>query len=380
MFTQGDYMNIKENMLNYENYLGPFATKNEDAIRLFGPLNDDIRPNYFRDIDRIIYSLSYTRYMDKTQVFSNKKNDHISKRIIHVQLVSKIARTIGRALALNEDLIEAIALGHDIGHVPYGHLGERILNEISIKYGEGNFMHNVQSVRTMMFLERNGKGANLTLQTLDGILCHNGEFVQGEYYPKEKTKEDFLRDYEMCYKDPAHGKTLVPMTLEGCVVRISDIIGYLGRDIEDAVRLGVFSVEEIPESLKYILGDNNKDIVNSITKDIIENSIGKNYIKMSPHIYQAVKDLKKFNQEHIYDKANTTAEKEQIKLMFNMLFDDLMRVLENEEKDNLIYTLFLDGMTEEYINNTSNARKIIDYISGMTDDFFLEEYEKLINL
>ena len=170
------------------------------------------------------------------------------------------------------------------------------------------------------------------------------------------------------------------MTLEGCVVRISDIIGYLGRDIEDAVRLGVFSVEEIPESLKYILGDNNKDIVNSITKDIIENSIGKNYIKMSPHIYQAVKDLKKFNQEHIYDKANTTAEKEQIKLMFNMLFDDLMRVLENEEKDNLIYTLFLDGMTEEYINNTSNARKIIDYISGMTDDFFLEEYEKLINL
>lgn len=373
-------MNIKENMLNYENYLSKYATKNEDAIRLFGPLNDDIRPNYFRDIDRIIYSLSYTRYMDKTQVFSNKKNDHISKRIIHVQLVSKIARTIGRALNLNEDLIEAIALGHDIGHVPFGHLGERILNDISMKYGEGNFMHNVQSVRTMMYVERNGKGANLTLQVLDGMLCHNGEFVQGEYYPKEKTKEDFLYDYEMCYKDPSHGKTLIPMTLEGCVVRISDIIGYLGRDIEDAVRLGVFNIDEIPPSLKYILGDNNKDIVNSITQDIIENSIGQNFIKMSPHIYQAVKDLKKFNQEHIYDKANTIAEKEQIKLMFNQLFDDLMRVLENEEKDNLIYTLYLDGMTEEYINNTSNARKIIDYISGMTDDFFLEEFNKLINL
>lgn len=372
-------MNIKENMLKYENYLSEYATKNEDAIRLFGQLTDDIRPNYFRDIDRIIYSLSYTRYMDKTQVFSNKKNDHISKRIIHVQLVSKIARTIGRALNLNEDLIEAIALGHDLGHVPFGHLGERILNEISIKYGEGNFMHNVQSVRTMMYVERNGKGTNLSLQVLDGMLCHNGEFVQGEYFPKEKTKEDFLYDYEMCYKDPAHGKKLVPMTLEGCVVRISDIIGYLGRDIEDAVRLGVFNVDEIPESLKIILGDNNKDIVNAITKDIIENSIGHNYIKMSPHIYQAVKDLKKFNQEHIYDKANTPTEKEQIKLMFNQLFDSLIKALENNETDNLIYTVFLEGMTEEYINNTTNARKVIDYISGMTDDFFLEEFEKLVN-
>jgi len=135
---------IKQIMLQREDNLSPYACRNEDAIRLFGNLTDDIRPNYFRDTDRIIYSLSYTRYIDKTQVFSNKTNDNISKRIIHVQLVSKIARTIGRALSLNEDLIEAQALGHDIGHVPFGHLGEKYLNEISLNNGEGNFMHNVE--------------------------------------------------------------------------------------------------------------------------------------------------------------------------------------------------------------------------------------------
>ena len=370
-------MNLKEVMLKNENYLSEYASKDKDAIRLFGNLSDDIRPNYFRDTDRIIYSLSYTRYIDKTQVFSNKQNDHISKRMIHVQLVSKIARTIGRALSLNEDLIEAAALGHDIGHVPFGHLGERILDEISLRYNEGNFMHNVQSVRTLMYLENNGKGTNLTVQTLDGILCHNGEFVQNEYYPKKKTVEDFLNDYETCYKDKSYVKKLVPMTLEGCVVRISDIIGYLGRDIEDAVRLGVFDINEIPESLKEILGDNNRDIVSTITQDIIENSIGKNYIKMSPKIYNAIIDLKKFNQEHIYDLANTNEEKEEIKLMFNELFDYLYNVLENNKRDNLIYTLYLDSMTDEYNNNTTNARKVIDYISGMTDEFFLNEYKKI---
>ena len=210
-------MNIKEIMLRNENNLNENACRDKDAIRIFDLEEEDIRPNYFRDIDKIIYSLSYTRYIDKTQVFSNKQNDNISKRIIHVQLVSKIARTIGRALSLNEDLIEAIALGHDIGHVPYGHLGERILNEISLRYGEGYFMHNVESVRTLMVLENNGKGKNLTVQTLDGILCHNGEFVQDLYKPVKKTKDDFLRDYKACYMDKSYGKTLIPMTMEGCV-------------------------------------------------------------------------------------------------------------------------------------------------------------------
>ena len=373
-------MNIKEIMLRNENNLNENACRDKDAIRIFDLEEEDIRPNYFKDIDKIIYSLSYTRYNDKTQVFSNKQNDNISKRIIHVQLVSKIARTIGRALSLNEDLIEAIALGHDIGHVPYGHLGERILNEISLRYGEGYFMHNVESVRTLMVLENNGKGKNLTVQTLDGILCHNGEFVQDLYKPVKKTKDDFLRDYNACYMDKSYGKKLIPMTMEGCVVRISDIIGYLGRDIEDAVRLGVFNSDEIPASLSKILGDNNSDIVNTIIMDIIENSIGKDYIKMSKDVYQAVKDLKEFNQIHIYDKANSKEDVENITKMFNDLFDGLIEVLENHDIDNNIYKTYLQSMSEEYVNNTTNARIVIDYISGMTDDFFVSEYNKIAKI
>lgn len=369
-------MFIKDNMLKFEKNLSEYATKDKDAIRLFGNLSDDIRPNFFRDTDRIIYSLSYTRYIDKTQVFTKKANDHISKRIIHVQLVSKIARTIGRALNLNEDLIEAIALGHDIGHVPFGHVGERILNEISLKYNEGVFMHNVQSVRTLMNLEDNGNGKNLCVQTLDGILCHNGEFVQAKYYPKTKTKEDFLNDYNNCYKDASYIKKLIPMTLEGCVVRISDIIGYLGRDIEDAVRLGVFDIEEIPLSLKKVLGNNNRDIVSTITQDIIEHSLGKNYLEMSETVYEAIRDLKEFNYIHIYDKAYTKQEKDEITNMFNVLFENLYTAVEKEDKTDNIYTIYLNTMNDDYLNNTSNARKVIDYISGMTDEFFINEYKR----
>lgn len=369
---------IKQNMLKHEKNLNIYSCFDKDAIRLNGNLSDDIRPNYFRDIDRIIYSLSYTRYIDKTQVFTKKQNDHISKRIIHVQLVSKIARTIGRALNLNEDLIEAIALGHDIGHVPFGHVGERILNKLSLKYNEGTFMHNVQSVRNLMILEDNGLGKNLCIQTLDGILCHNGEFVQSKYYPKKKTKEDFKSDYNNCYKDESYIKKLIPMTLEGCVVRISDIIGYLGRDIEDAVKLGVFDIKDIPDSLKKVLEENNRDIISTITQDIIKNSYGKNYLEMSTPVYEAIKDLKQFNFIHIYDKAYSTEEKEEIELMFNTLFKHLYDTLENNIIEENIYKIYLNDMNDDYKNNTSNARIVIDYISGMTDEFFINEYKKCI--
>ena len=176
--------------------LSKYATSDDSAIRFKEENDDDIRPAFFRDIDRVLYSTSYTRYIDKTQVFSFVNNDHISKRIIHVQFVSKIARTIGRALGLNTDLIEAAALGHDLGHVPFGHTGERILNDISLKHNEGYFNHNIESVRILMNLENNGEGKNITLQVLDAIMCHNGEFVLGKYEPVNKTKEDFIRSEE----------------------------------------------------------------------------------------------------------------------------------------------------------------------------------------
>ena len=185
---------IYENMRKHNKYLSEYACTDDKVIR-FEEESEDFRPGFFRDIDRIIYSLSYVRYMDKTQVFTETKNDHIQKRMIHVQYVSKIARTIGRALNLNEDLIEAAALGHDLGHTPFGHVGERVLNEISKEVGEGYFMHNINSVRNLMFVENYGKGQNISLQVLDGIMCHNGELVSNEYYIKPKTKEDFLKEY-----------------------------------------------------------------------------------------------------------------------------------------------------------------------------------------
>ena len=263
----------------YENMkikgLSKYACPYENGIRI-NPESEDLRPSFFRDIDRIIYSLSYTRYLDKTQVFTHEENDHLSRRMTHVQFVSKIARTIGRALNLNEDLIEAAALGHDLGHTPYGHVGERILNELSLEHNEGYFNHNIQSVRVLMNIENYGKGQNISLPVLDAIMCHNGEFALGEYYPKDKNLEEFLSEYHSSYKDKSILKTLKPMTLEGCVVRISDMIAYLGRDIEDGVRLGIISFEDIPKKIADILGTSNREIVNVIVFDIINNSIGKN--------------------------------------------------------------------------------------------------------
>ena len=192
---------FKSNFLNKESTLSEFATSSSKAIRLINEdISNEIRPPFFHDIDRIIYSLSYTRYLDKTQVFTDSGNDNISKRITHVQFVSKVARTIGRALNLNEDLIEAIALGHDIGHTPLGHSGEAMLNEISLRELGEYFAHNIESVRDLMFIENNGEGLNLTIQVYDGIMCHNGEILEPIYRPQEKDIEEFLREYNLAYR------------------------------------------------------------------------------------------------------------------------------------------------------------------------------------
>lgn len=369
-------MNIKENMLRYENGLCKFASIDKDAIR-FKEIKNDIRPNYYRDIDRIIHSLSYTRYDDKTQVFSNTNNDHISKRIIHVQLVSKIARTIGRALKLNEDLIEAIALGHDLGHVPFGHVGESILNKISLENNEGFFLHNVQSVRTLMVLEDNGKGKNITVQVLDGILCHNGEKIEKTYSYKNKSKDEFLNDYNKCYKDINHARNLKPMTLEACIVRISDVIAYVGRDFEDAIRINKIKKSSLPKEITKVLGNSNKKIVNTLIMDIINNSLEKPYIKISDNIYEALNKLLKFNYENIYFKANSKTQIDEYEFMFKTVFNKCMYILKNNLKEYNIYKKFLNGRSNEYINNTSLARVAIDFISGMTDDYFVNEYNIL---
>lgn len=366
----------KANFLKKEEILSEYATKSINAIRINDEEND-MRPAFFRDIDRIIHSFSYTRYSDKTQVFSFKENDHISKRMIHVQLVSKIARTIGRALNLNEDLIEAIALGHDIGHTPIGHEGEYILDEISKRELKESFAHNIQSVRHCMDVEKNGEGLNLSIQVLDGIMCHNGEMLSNRYIPMKKTKEEFLRQYNNAYKNLEETKKYRPMTLEGCVVRISDIIGYIGRDIEDAIILGKIKREEVPKEITSVLGSTNKEIVNTIITDIIKESLNKPYIAMSENVYKALFSLKKFNYENIYKYSLTSSEKEYYTKGMNILFSNYLEAIINQDKNNIIYKVFLNNQNEKYLANTSSKRMVIDFISGMTDDMFINEIKRI---
>ena len=365
----------KKNFLKKENNLSKYATKTSDAIRLRED-KEDIRPAFFRDIDRIIYSLSYTRYLDKTQVFTKSENDHISKRITHVQFVSKIARTIGRALSLNEDLIEAMALGHDIGHTPLGHSGEAILNDISRRELGEYFAHNIQSVRHLMSVEHYGEGLNLTIQVLDGIMCHNGEILDAKYEPVSKTKEEFLKEYEEAYYDLKKANKNHPMTLEGCVVRISDVIGYIGRDIEDAIMIGKIKREDIPNEIASVLGTTNKEIINTIILDIIENSMDKPYIEMSKKVYDALLKLKNFNYQHIYQYSLSPEEKEFYTRGMNCIYEHYLNDLENKNMDSIIYQIFLNNQCSSYLDYTSDKRKVIDFIAGMTDEFFIKEINK----
>ncbi len=364
---------MNENMLNHNKYLSKYACLDQDAFYL-REVTNDFRTPFFRDVDRIIYTLAFARYSDKTQVFSFKENDHLTKRMIHVQYVSKIARTIARALALNEDLAEAASLGHDLGHTPFGHVGEEILNDISLKNNAGYFNHNIHSVRLLMDIENYGQGKDITVQTLDAIMCHNGELAQNEYHPRPKTKDEFLAEYNRSYQERI--KNLRPMTLEGCVVRISDLIAYLGRDIEDAMRLNIVSFADIPENIRKNLGSTNRDIVNTIIKDVIDNSLGKDYIKLSDHIFKAIVDLKKFNYENIYNNAYTLEEKQELRVMLNTLFNKYMDDIKNNNKESNIIKSYLKNMSPKYIENNTPERIVIDYIAGMTDDYCLLEYNK----
>ncbi len=369
------FKEARENFLYIDNVLSKYATHSMASIRMKEE-EPDIRTPFFRDIDRIIHAMSYTRYADKTQVYSFSVNDHISKRIIHVQLVSKIARTIGRSLNLNTDLIEAIALGHDIGHTPLGHVGESILNEISLRELGEYFAHNIQGVRNYMYLENHGYGLNLSIQVLDGIMCHNGEILSNQYIPQEKTKEEFLREYSSAYKELKETAKCRPMTLEGCVVRISDIIGYIGRDIEDAIRLGNIKREEIPTHITKVLGSTNKEIINTIVVDIIDNSYDKPYLEMSEEVYHALLDLKKFNYQYIYQKSLTDEQKNFYREGMNKIYFRYLHDLEENNKKSIIYRYFLDTKESIYLENTSFKRMVIDFIAGMTDDLFLHEIEK----
>lgn len=369
---------IKINDEMLEEYLSPYACRSSQAVRLKkesrkGEFN--IRNEFSRDADRILHSTAYTRYMDKTQVFSLFNNDLITHRGLHVQFVAKIARTLGRALKLNEDLIEAIALGHDLGHVPFGHTGERFLSEICESRGLGYFLHNVQSVRVLQELERCGDGLNISVQVLDGILCHNGEFLCRRYVPNfNKTVEDFLHEYEMCSIDKSWDKEIRPMTLEGCVVRICDVVAYIGRDIEDAITVKLISREDIPESITSILGNTNAQIIDTLVEDLLNNSYDKPYLEFSKEKFSALKKLLDFNYKNIYTNPKKEDAEEKYRGLFLSLFESLQYDLAN--KTGYITKSYLSDMKKSYTKNNSSDKIVVDFIAGMTDKFFINQYKQ----
>jgi len=362
-------LNRRENEM-----LSPLAVRNADGIRRKPDerMDSGYRQSFSVDVDRILHSLAYARYIDKTQVFYLVKNDHITHRVLHVQLVSKIARTIGRFLNLNEDLIEAIALGHDVGHTPFGHDGENFLSEICRNHGIGYFHHNLQSVHFLEKVERKGEGWNLCLQTLDGILSHDGEVHSEKLRPApEKTFDRMDREITATKNDP---KTdLIPMTLEGCLVRMADTVSYIGRDIEDAIRLKLIHRSDLPRESVSLLGDTNGTIVFNLVTDIICSSRGKPYIAFSPEVSDALKQLKSFNFEHIYMNSRIKKHTRRIKELFEMLFETYLNDLCNQRASSVIFSQFLRDMKQDYLQCHPPAEIARDFISGMTDQYFLDQ-------
>ncbi len=363
-----------------QNNLSRFATLSRDGIRRFQQGQTGHRQAFALDADRILHSKAYTRYIDKTQVFYMVSNDHITHRVLHVQLVSKIARTIGRFLRLNEDLIEAVALGHDIGHPPFGHDGEGVLSKLGMEYGLPPFQHNVQSIQFLEHLERRGRGWDLTLQTLDGILCHDGEIHSRSLQPN-RNKDFGVFDRELADKSGNPELELMPMTLEGCVVRLCDTIAYVGRDIEDAIELNLIKRGDIPVGCRKVLGETNGTIVYHLVEDLIVNSLAageglelaRDGIGFSPEVSDSLKELKEFNYRHIYMNPAIKMDLPKIQDCYRVLFETYMDDVEQQNKGSAIFTEKLNTMAADYLESQPAPVKVRDFIAGMTDDYFLKE-------
>ena len=338
------------------------------------------RPAFERDIDKIMNLPAYNRYADKTQVFSFAENDDISRRGLHVQLVSRVARTIGRLLGLNTSLIEAIALGHDLGHTPFGHAGERYLSECYHARTGRDFRHNVQSVRVMDKLYRR----NISLQVLDGAICHNGEFAQKELLTSDvSTFEELDSMVEACTADAKFIKTLRPATLEGCVVRVSDMIAYLGKDRQDALRMKAIDSLDAFES--HYIGVENTQIINNMTVDIVNNSYGKDKICMSEAAFADLVKAKSDNYQLIYNREGMEdGHKDTVKSMFAEMYEVLLdQALERNPESPLmrhhVKQLCKQSRTineDEYLSLDPNM-VVVDYISSMTDSYFMSLYKHL---
>ena len=336
------------------------------------------RTAFIRDIDKILHCPYYNRYADKTQVFSFYKNDDITRRALHVQLVSRIARTIGKTLNLNLDLIEAIALGHDIGHTPFGHAGERYLDELLYAHTGRHFSHNIHSVRVLDQIFP----LNISLQTLSGIASHDGELELAEYRPIPLDSfELFDKMIENCYLDKANVRKLVPSTLEGCVMRISDIIAYLGKDRQDADKANIVSTNGFSPS---DIGEYNAEIINNLIVNIIENSYGHEYIKMDEVHFNALAKAKTENYEKIYKAPAVSAEFDAtIKPMMTELYERLLNDLITNNTSSPIFTHHINYVSKSYYSRpfpyeeTEPNQLVVDYIASMTDDYFIDLHNYL---
>lgn len=339
------------------------------------------RTAYERDMGRIIYSLDFRRLRHKTQVFFNPRSDHVCTRMEHVIYVSYIARTIGKALRLNEDLIEAIALGHDLGHAPFGHSGEAELNAILRREGSGfQFKHEVHSLRVIDVLaEHQGKrqGLNLSFEVRDGIVSHCGErYLETDLHAnREKTEKDLY---------PGAESHALPASLEGCVVRIADRIAYLGRDIEDAARAGLMDFEDIPRDLKQTLGASNRDIVNNLVTDIIRTSQGQDAIKLSPGPAQAMSALLQLNAHRIYASAKVRRYEFIARQIVDGLYEAFKQGLEDPEalaQSPIPVLANLAKFAAEHPEpQASRDRIICDYLAGMTDVYASESFKSIYQI
>ena len=327
-------MNIRETTEKWEReYLSPYAALSADTRgRERKEEICDIRTEYQRDRDRILHSKSFRRMKHKTQVFLAPEGDHYRTRLTHTLEVSQIARTIAKALRLNESLAEAIALGHDLGHTPFGHSGEAILDKLCTD----GFAHYQQSVRVVEVLEKKGKGLNLTWEVRDGILNH---------------------------RTVGH-----PSTLEGHIVRLSDKIAYINHDIDDAIRAKIFVEEELPAEYTDVLGHSVRERLNIMIHDMIEQSLDKPYITMSPGMETAMHGLRTWMFDHVYKNGVAKAEERKAQQMIEMLYEYYMKHIEELPEE---YLTMMEKLEQ------TRERTVCDYIAGMTDVYAIDRFTEL---
>lgn len=354
--------------------LGPKAYRDAEAKRIKPEKMDDMRSQFAVDRDRILYSGAYRRYHGKTQVFSftNLIDEEMTNRNLHIAYVSQISRTIGKYLGLNTELIEAIALGHDLGHPPFGHDGEIALSDACVRHGIGHFHHNIESLHIVDHISRKGRGLNLTFPVRDGIISHDGEVHNTILYPEKDKNEARIQEYIRLKKE---GMELdwMPATLEGCVVRITDTIAYIGQDIEDAIRFNLLKREDLPQKVTDKLGNTNSQIIDTLIRSVIINSYGQDWIAFDEETSYYLLELKKFNYENIYTNEKVKKSNKIIYRTMGIMFDKYLEDIEKNNRESKIFKHFLDHKSPEYREGFSPAEQVRDFIATMTDRYYNEE-------